>query len=58
MQTILLVEEVGGGNGNDLLSFVGVVLDLLSHKWYDSVSGVGIGVMIIESNSVGLSFRP
>ena len=56
MQTILLVEEVGGGDGNDLLSFVGVVLDLLSHKWYDSVSGVGIGVMIIESNSVDLSF--
>ena len=52
------MEEVGGGDGNDLLSFVGVVLDLLFHKWYDSVSGVGIGVMIIESNSVDLNFRP
>ena len=37
------------------MGIVGVVLDLLSNKCYDSVSGVGIGVVILDSNSVDLS---
>ena len=45
------LNHIARGRGGEVMV---MICCLLSNKYYDSVSGVGIGVVILDSNSVDL----